>query len=98
MKKQITEDRWEYMLEVLPPLYVTHLDGLPIRQGIACSEAYDHNSKGVVLTVCYQGQDGNFYETHANVFTKAGAPIWDTYNHCYSSVKAETATQSKIHV
>jgi len=87
--KEITEDRWEYMLEVLPPLYVSHLDGKPIKSGICCSEAYTHNDKGVVLTICYKGEDGKFYEGFANVFTKDGKAIWDTYNHCYTTVTAQ---------
>lgn len=89
--EKITEERWEYYLEVLPPLYITHLDGEPIKKGICCSEAYDHNSKGVVLTICFKGEDGNFYEGLANVFTQEGKRIDDTYNHCYQKVKAETA-------
>lgn len=88
--KEITEEMWEYYLEVLPPLYVSHLDGKPIKMGICCSEAYTHNDKGVVLTICYKGDDGKFYEGFANVFTLEGNPIWDTYNHCYTTVKAET--------
>lgn len=86
--KEITEERWEYYLEVLPPLYVTHLDGKPIKRGICCSEAYDHNDKGVVLTICYKGDDGKYYEGYANVFTQDGKEIWDTYNHCYTKVTA----------
>ena len=93
--KQITEERWEYMLEVLPPLYVTMLDGVPIRKGICCSEAYDHNDKGVVLTICYLGNDGHFYEGLVNVTTQDGKAIWDTYNHCYCKVVATTAVLTK---
>ena len=88
--KQISQDRWEYMLEVLPPLYVKELDGKPIENGICCSEAYTHNDKGVVLTICYKADDGNYYEGFANVFTKERKPIWDTYNHCYTTVIAES--------
>ena len=88
--KQITEERWEYMLGVLPPLYVKELDGKPIKDGICCSEAYTHNEKGVVLIICYKGEDGNYYEGLANVSTKEGKPIWNTYNHCYQTVTAQS--------
>lgn len=88
--KEITKDRWEYMLEVLPPLYVSHLDGNRIKDGICCSEAYTHNDRGVVLTICYKGEDGKYYEGLANVTTVGGKPIWDTYDHCYTTVLAHT--------
>lgn len=93
--KQITEQRWEYMLEVLPPIYVTHLDGKPIKKGICCSEAYTHNSKGVVLTICFLGDDGVYYEGFVNVYTQEKQQIWETYNHCYSKVIAETCVDER---
>jgi hypothetical protein len=92
----ITEERYDYMLEVLPPLYVSQLDGKRIKKGICCSEAYSHNDKGVVLTICFKGEDGNYYEGLANVFTKDGKQIWETYNHCYTTVIAETASKKEV--
>lgn len=80
--KEITEERYYYILEVLPPLYISHIDGEPIHDGIACSEAYTH-SNSVVLTVCYK-KNGKYYETLAELFSSDNKPIWDTYNYMYS--------------
>jgi hypothetical protein len=81
--KLIDENRWQYMLEVLPPLYIKTLDGIAISNGIACSEPYTF-ARSVVLTVCYK-KDGEYYECEAEVYTEDGKPMGDTYNHCYST-------------
>lgn len=81
--KLIDEERHNYMLEVIPPLWITHVDGKNVRQGFACSEAYTHSLNAVVLTVCYK-HEGKYYETLCEIFKTDGTAIWDTYNHCYT--------------
>jgi len=82
--KLIDEERHDYILNVLPPLYISYVDGVKVKNGIACSEPYTHGKNAVVLTVCYRVED-KYYEVDCEIFKADGTPIWDTYDHCYSS-------------
>lgn len=81
----ITEERYDDMHEVLPPVYFSHIDGNRVQRGMCCSEAYNHTDQGyVVLTCCYR-LDGVYYETLAVVFKNNDKPIFDTYNEVWSN-------------
>ncbi len=84
--KEITEERYNDMMEVLPPIYI---NPSTVKQeaysAFAVSEAYSHG-KSVILTVCWkerQGQAIKFYERLMEVYTPAGKPIDETYGHYY---------------
>lgn len=80
---EITESRYDDMLEILPPIFITHLDGNRIK-GFCVSEAYTHlNNGGVVLTTCYK-LDGKYYTCLCAVFKNSDNPIRDTYNAEYT--------------
>jgi hypothetical protein len=83
-QKEITKERWNYILEVLPPLYIGYIDGEPIHDGIACSEPFCMGETSNVFTVCYK-KEGKYYETLAEVFSSDNKPIWDSYNYIFSS-------------
>lgn len=80
MPKEITQDRWQSILEAMPPIYISEVDGKNVSKGIAMSEPYSHTSKAVVLIVCYQ-QDGKFYEVLAEIYRPDGHAVWETFNH-----------------
>lgn len=81
--KEITEQRYYDILEVLPPIYIGYIDGEPIHDGIACSEPYCIGVLSNVFTVCYK-KEGKYYETLAEVFSSENKPIWNTYEYMFS--------------
>lgn len=81
---EITEDRYDDMLEVLPPIYITHVDGNKVKSGFCVSEPYTHlNNGGVVLTTCYK-LDGKYYMCLCAAFKYNDNAIKDTYNAEYT--------------
>ena len=86
---EITEERYDNAFECLPPIFISHLNGKPIKNCFANSEAYKHNEKGVVLAVYFNVDDKHF-ETFANIVTNDGRYMQESYNYHYSTLKAET--------
>jgi hypothetical protein len=97
---EVDGEKYYEMYEVLPPVYIKELDGLPIKNCFACSEAYTHSDKTVVLSVYYK-KDGKYYETLAEVFKCDAAPILDTGNAQWSrdniAITWSKKLQSQLH-
>ena len=69
--KEITEDRYDYYLDVLPPIYFKKIDGSIRTGGFCVAEAFTHTNRDVpVFTACYR-YDGKFWETPV-ILVKAG--------------------------
>lgn len=81
--KVVSEDRWYHLNECMPPLYIKRVDGILVKDGIACSEAETHGINAIVLIVCFT-HEGVIYESKCEVFKEDGRPIWNTDNYCYS--------------
>lgn len=85
--KEITEEAYDYLLEVLPPIYIEAKSiNAKATSAFACSEAYDYAAGTVVLTVCWKEKhtDGaKHYQQNRAVYTAANKPIDDTYGHAY---------------
>jgi hypothetical protein len=80
-----TQERHDYLLEVLPPIYLSRIDGVPVKAGIACSEAYSHTSQDIVVLDCaYMDNEGNYKECQCVVFNSKAQGITDTYEAQYS--------------
>jgi hypothetical protein len=93
-KIEITAERYNNAFECLPPIYLRTIDGAFYREAFANSEAYTHNQRGVVLAV-YFIHGGKHFEAFANLKTKEGKYIQDTYPFCYQTLEAETVTIKK---
>lgn len=79
--REITEERYEDLYEVLPVIFVRNVDNEPVERGFAVCEACDYNEQGVVLTVCFQ-RNGKFYMCEANLREESGY-ITDYMNRAY---------------
>lgn len=76
---EITKERYNYYLEVLPPIYFSHLDGEKVSGGFCVAEAYTHTNGDVpVFTACYK-TEGRYYETLA-VILKHDDNVVKDYN------------------
>lgn len=103
--KQITEDRYNEMLDVLPPVYIRKLHGFEVKGAFACSEPYTHRyykdeklNKVVCVVVCsvfWRDNDGNYYEELCELYKADGTPINDTYYHCYTRGNIAIAWEEK---
>lgn len=79
--REITEERYEDLYEVLPIVFVQIVDNEPVERGFAVCEACDYNQRGVVLTVCFQ-RNGKYYMCEANLRDQNGY-ITDYMNRAY---------------
>lgn len=74
--KEIDEERFLSINDVLPPIYFNEIDGKEVF-GIANGEPYTHSSQGVVYIVVYKFE-GRYYEAKATLKTKEGVTIHQT--------------------
>jgi hypothetical protein len=81
--KEITADRYDDLLDCMPPVYIIMLDGVKIQKGFAMGEPYTHAIGTVVSTVCYE-KDGKYYMTEACLFKGNGAKITDINSQYYT--------------
>ncbi len=83
---EITEEQYDDMLDVLPPIYIAAKTINPKACGaFAVSEAYNH-SDTVQLGVYWKEKetDGTkYYQQIRRVYTPEGKPIDDTYSYHY---------------
>lgn len=73
--KEITEERYYELLEAVPPIYVSELDGEKIKSGFAVGEANRHANDGrPAYTVCLM-EDNKYFEVEAVLSYPDGKPI-----------------------
>lgn len=77
--KEINEERYDNMLNVMPPVYITHIDGNPVKEGFGVGEAYSEFNNTVVLTTCYK-KEGKYYECFCVMYKHNYKPIIETYS------------------
>lgn len=81
---EIKEERFDDMLEILPPIYISHIDGNKVKFGFCVSEPYTHlNNGAVVLTTCYK-LHGKYYTCLSVVLKNNDKYIKDTYADEYT--------------
>lgn len=69
--KEITEDRYYDMLGAVPPLWISSLDGKPMKAAFALGEAYSHAKIGdgyKATFLAFYEKDGKYYEVGNKVF------------------------------
>jgi len=87
--KEITEDRWEYMLEVLPPMYLLEIDGKKVKGGFAVSEALSHGPDGGPTFSAYWQEGEKFYEQEVSVIRPTGKNVgWNYTAYAYEKFVA----------
>lgn len=83
---EITEEQYDDMHEILPPIYIAAKTINHKACGaFACSEAYN-NSDTVELTTCWKEKENNgvkYYQQVRRVYTPDGKPIDETYAYHY---------------
>jgi len=83
--KEITENRYYELLEVVPPIYIAELDGKKIFSGFAVGEANRHANDGrPAYTVCYMA-DNKCLQVEAVLSSPNGKPIMHTEGATYST-------------
>lgn len=77
-----TEDKYDDMLGVLPPIYVSHIDDIKVKGGFAVSEPYSSDEHGNPTFGVYFEYNGKFYTAIASLTKEDGKPIkFSTYNN-----------------
>jgi hypothetical protein len=79
--KEVDKKQHEKMLEVLPPIYVSTVDGIKVQSGFAVSEPYSETDEGIPTFSVFFKLDGKYYETEASLAKADGKDItFATYN------------------
>lgn len=87
--KEVTQERYDDMLEVLPPMYLSEIDGKKVKNGFAVSEALSQNDDGPTF-VGYWEEDGKFFSSEVSVIKPNGKNVgWNYYAHAFT--KGNTA-------
>lgn len=81
--KEITEEKYYDMLEAVPPIYVSELDGEQIKAGFALGEAHSQTKGQLTYILCLK-KDDKYYEIETILFTPDGKPILYTELVTYS--------------
>lgn len=91
--KEITEERYYELLECVPPIYISELDGEKVKGAFAVGEANRHANDGrPAYTVCLMkniSENANFkyyeyFQTEAVLSTSEDKPVIYTELHTYS--------------
>ncbi|HYC28221.1 MAG TPA: hypothetical protein VEB42_05380 [Chitinophagaceae bacterium] len=86
-KNEITKDRYDYAFECMPPIFVSHMNGKPVKHGFASSEPYTHNTYGAVCSV-YWKEDERHYTSLCNLVAQDGNRVHYTELFVYRTCKA----------
>ena len=89
--KEIKEEEYERMLEVLPPIYLTTVDGVRVKEGFAVAEPSSERNHQPTFGVYFK-MAGKFYSTLALLYKTSGTPITFATYHDREFTKDNKAT------
>lgn len=72
--KVISEDHYDNMLGAMPPIWITNLDGIPLKGAFALGEPYNHVKLGDIykaVFLAFYEKDGKYYEVGNKVYFNA---------------------------
>lgn len=96
--EEITRDRYDELESVLPCIWLIAVNEEPVQHGFAVCEAYTHNTKGVVLIVCYK-RDDKYYKSLGNILTDNNEYIqYDYYQHEFAKNYSATLTNKNSRI
>lgn len=86
-KSEVSAEQFEDAFEVLPPIFISHLNSEKVSRGFAVMEPYTYNEKGAVLNTYWQ-EGEKFYCCLCTLETKDGRPVNYTDSHTWTTCKA----------
>ena len=89
-KTETTEEKYEYAYEVLPPIYISHINGLPVKSGFAVMEPLTHDKHGAAVFSTYWKEESQPFTTSCTLQDKAGRPVFFPDLFIYQTLKAIT--------
>lgn len=79
---EVTEDKYFEMLEVLPPMYVDHVDGKKVESGFAVTEVQYFSKGGAVFSIYWK--EGKKYFHAWGTLSDNGKPVNHPELHEYN--------------
>lgn len=89
-KTEVTQEKYDYAFEVLPPIYVSHINNLPVKHGFAVMEPLTHTPNGAAVLSVYWREDKKCFSTSCTLIDKHGLPVHYTDCFTYLTLKAFT--------
>lgn len=89
-KTEVTREKYDYAFDVLPPIYISHINGLLVHHGFAVMEPLTHTSHGAAVVSVYWMEENRCFCTSCTLMDKHGQRVFYTDLFTYRTVKAFT--------